>query len=249
MNKEKIKPLVYALIPARSGSKGVPNKNIRKLGDYSLLHWSIAAALKSSCIDRVIVSTDSVEYADEAKKIGAEVPFIRPKEISGDKSNDYEFIKHALDFFDDENTTPEYIVHLRPTTPLRSPLLICEAISIFIKNINATSLRSVHEMGESAYKTFEIALGGQLKKIGSDNTEIDSANIARQQFPTTYVANGYVDVLSTNFIRKFSMMHGNHVLPFITPVSYEVDTEDDFSMLEHQMQKNKTLIDRIFKKG
>ena len=247
LNKNN-KPIVYALIPARSGSKGVPHKNIRRLGGYSLLHWSIAVARNCKCIDKIIVSTDSNEYAEQAKKCGAEVPFIRPKEISGDSANDYDFVSHALEFFLQKNTKPDYIVHLRPTTPLRNPDLICEAVNVFLNNSNASSLRSVHEMGESAYKTFEINNDGKLKRIASNNTDLDSANNARQIFPTTYVANGYVDVLSTKFITNYSMLHGNHVIPFITPVSYEVDSEDDFSLLEYQILKDKTYLDKIFKK-
>ena len=87
---------IVAIIPARSGSKGVPNKNIRLLGGHSVLNWSIKACKLSKLITRIIVSTDSLEYARIAHGLGAEVPFIRPADISGDNSSDYEFIDHAL---------------------------------------------------------------------------------------------------------------------------------------------------------
>ena len=90
-------PSIVALIPARAGSKGVPHKNIRKLGEHSLIGWSIAACNAASSICRTIVSTDSDEYARISREIGAEVPFLRPAEFSGDRSTDYDFIKHALD--------------------------------------------------------------------------------------------------------------------------------------------------------
>ena len=80
---------VVALIPARAGSKGVPHKNIRPIGGHALIEWSIAACKKSKRIDRVIVSTDSVEYQSLCRNFGAEVPFLRPVEISGDGSTDY----------------------------------------------------------------------------------------------------------------------------------------------------------------
>lgn len=237
---------VVALIPARAGSKGVPHKNIKPLGGHVLLAWSIAACLRSALIDRVIVSTDSAEYAELARKLGAEAPFLRPEAISGDRSTDYDFIVHALDWLAAEGGEPEYLVHIRPTTPLRDPQLIDDAVKAYIAAPHATALRSVHEMSESAYKTFEIAGGGQLKRLGADNTELDAANNARQAFPSTYQANGYVDVLSSAFIRKSGLMHGSHVLPFITPSVVEVDTLDDFAHLEFQITRMPGFSQKLF---
>jgi CMP-N,N'-diacetyllegionaminic acid synthase len=238
---------IVALIPARSGSKGVPHKNIRNLGGLHLIEWSILACKASNLIDRIIVSTDSEEYAGISRNSGAETPFLRPTEISNDHSTDYDFIKHALDWLKANDTPPDYIVHIRPTTPFRDPELIDQAINIFSKDSKATALRSVHPMSESAYKTFEITHEGQLKRIFSENTEIDSANNARQEFPATFIANGYVDVLSTTFIEKNNLIHGNHVLPFITPPTREVDTEEDFSMLELELIKNPNFLARLLK--
>lgn len=238
---------VVALIPARAGSKGVPNKNIRSLGGHALIEWSIAACKKSNLINRVIVSTDSVEYQSLCRGFGAEVPFLRPAEISGDRSTDYEFIVHALDWLAANGGEPEYIVHIRPTTPFRAPELIDDAIKAFSSaGAVATALRSVHEMAESAYKTFEIAPGGQLKRLGSDSTALDAANNARQAFPKTYIPNGYVDVLSTVFIRESRLLHGDYVMPFVTPMVAEVDTEDDFDFLEYQLTRESTLSTRLF---
>ena len=219
---------VVALIPARAGSKGVPHKNIKNLGGRPLIEWSIQACLKSKLIDRVIVSTDSQDYADLAIKLGAEVPFLRPQEISGDRSTDYDFILHALNWLSLNSKEPDLLVHIRPTTPYRNPKLIDDAIKVFSSDPKATALRSVHEMSESAYKTFEIATTGQLKRLGADSTELDAANSARQQFPATYQANGYVDVLSPHFIRSHGLIHGNWVIPFMTPSVVEVDTSEDF---------------------
>ena len=238
---------VIALIPARSGSKGIKDKNIKKLGSHALIEWSIAACLASKEINKTIVSTDSEKYADIAKEMGAYVPFLRPAKISDDLSTDYQFIIHALDFLAQSNEEPEYIVHIRPTTPFRSVDLIDKAILSFISNPNATALRSVQPMSESAYKTFEIAKTGQLKRICSENTELDNANNARQSFPTTYFANGYVDVLSTAFIRSKHSIHGNNVMPFITPTVGEVDTEEDFRMLQQELQLNPEIHKQIFK--
>lgn len=240
-------PSIFALIPARSGSKGVPHKNVRPLGDHPLIEWSIEACMQATSINRIIVSTDCKEYAQISRKMGADVPFLRPAEMSGDRSTDYDFITHALDWFSQNDGEPNYIVHIRPTTPFRDPVLIDQAVAAFISHPQATALRSVHPMSESAYKTFEIAPDGQLKRVASEGTELDAANNARQQFPVTYIANGYVDVLSTIFIRKKKLIHGNHVLPFITPVVTEVDTMDDFSRLEFELQNHPEFATRLFK--
>jgi CMP-N,N'-diacetyllegionaminic acid synthase len=237
---------VIALIPARSGSKGVPHKNIKTLGGRPLLEWAIKACLKSELIDRVIVSTDSLEYADLSKKLGAEVPFLRPAEISGDRSTDYDFILHALDWFAAHGGEPELLVHIRPTTPFRAPHLIDDAVNMFRNTGQATALRSVHEMSESAYKTFEINTEGRLKRLGAESTALDSANNARQQFPATFQANGYVDVLSARFIRSHRLIHGDSVIPFTTPMVVEVDTQDDFAHLEFLLERNPEIFKQLF---
>ena len=194
--------MIFALIPARSGSKGVPNKNIRKLGNYSLLEWSIAACKKCEFIDDIYVSTDSEMYRQFAISKGAKAPFLRPKEISSDLSTDYEFVIHALDWLKKNKEEPQIIAHIRPTTPLRSVSLMDKAIKFFLSNKKATALRSVHEMPASAYKTFEISKDGKLNCICSNDFNLDFANNARQKFPKTYSANGYIDLLSTKFIRE-----------------------------------------------
>ena len=227
---------VLAIIPARSGSKGILDKNIKKLGNHSLLGWAIQSCKKAKLIDRVLVSTDSLEYSKLAIEYGAEVPFIRPENISADNSTDYDFIKHLLDWLKENGGEPKYIIHIRPTTPLRNPKLIDEALVIFKKSVEATSLRSVHEMSESAYKTFEFNNNGYLKSLGLINNSIDFLNKPRQSFPKTYQANGYVDILSVSYIRLSKKLHGNRVLPFITPYVHEVDTLNDFKFLEFQIQ-------------
>lgn len=237
---------IVALIPARAGSKAVPDKNIRLLADYPLLAWTIAACRKTPSIARVIVSTDSLDYAALAKEWGAEAPFLRPADISEDHSTDYEFIVHALDWLAGDGDSPEFVVHMRPTTPLRDPSSVERAVQAFIAARSATALRSVHEMPESAYKAFEITSSGLLKQLGSNNTKLDAANNARQQFPVTYQPNGYVDVLSTAFIRETGLIHGDRVLSFVTPSVVEVDTEESFAHLEFQIVRQPQIISTLF---
>ena len=235
-----------AIIPARSGSKGVTDKNIKLLAGKPLMAYSIMAARLATNIDRVIVSTDSEKYAAIAREYGAEVPFLRPSIISTDTSPDYQFVRHALDWLrDNEGTQPEYLVHLRPTTPLREVRYVESAIETIKENRNATAMRSVHEMSESAYKMFEVE-GGYLKRVGVDSFDLDAANDPRQTFRKTYQANGYVDVIISEHVMKHEKIHGNHVLGYVTPYAPEVDTEDDFSYLEYQVTLNNEIVNRLF---
>jgi CMP-N,N'-diacetyllegionaminic acid synthase len=227
---------VVALIPARSGSKGVPNKNIFPLCDIPLIAYSIVAALKSELIDRVIVSTDSEEYAHIAHHYGAEVPFLRPTDISGDKATDTQFFDHVIDWFKvNEGHVPTYFAHLRPTTPLRNPAVIDQAIRVFIGS-NYTALRSCHQMSESSYKSFEIE-DNKLKRLCSGSFDIEGANLGRQAYPETYDANGYIDVVRSELIQARGMVHGDRVQAYVTEISYEIDKPSDIDFLEFMVKR------------
>jgi CMP-N,N'-diacetyllegionaminic acid synthase len=234
---------VIALVTARSGSKGVPEKNIKNIGGHSLLDWSIKSSLKAQSISNVYLSTDSEVYANIGKECGALVPFLRPKELASDTANDLDVIKHFLSVIDEK---PDALVHIRPTTPLRDPLILNKAIEMFFsKKDELTSLRSVHEMSESAYKSFEVSDRGFLSTIGSVESG-DKANLPRQAFPKTYVANGYVDVLDPNYILKENKLHGDKIFAFQTPVVTEVDSVEDLEYLEWQITKHPQLLKTVF---
>ncbi|NQT03089.1 MAG: acylneuraminate cytidylyltransferase family protein [Planctomycetes bacterium] len=239
---------IVAVIPARSGSKGVPDKNIKFLAGYPLIAYSIAAARLAKNVDRVIVSTDSELYANIARKYGAEVPFLRPDAISGDDSTDYDFIEHVLNWMqDNEGLQPEYLLHLRPTTPLRDPACIEKAIERICHDNYATALRSVHEMSETSYKTVEIDRD-YLKCICSGSFDLDAANQPRQVFPKTYIANGYVDIYKSFYVVKNKKILGNKVIAYVTPRIFEVDTLEDFDYLEYQVAKEPAITNKLFGK-
>ncbi len=149
-------------------------------------------------------------------------------------------------FSSNENNQPEYIIHLRPTTPIRDPKIIDDAIGLFMKNNEATSLRSAHEMSETAYKQFEIE-GGYFKKICTGSFNLDDANESRQSFPKTYFPNGYVDILKTSFVLKNELLHGNQVLSYVTDFAIEIDTMEDFEFLEWQINKDNAIIKKLFR--
>ena len=245
--RKKTASNIIALIPARAGSKGVVDKNIRRIRNHPLLAYSVKVALIAKNISRVIVSTDSDEYALIAREYGAEVPFKRPADVSGDGSTDYDVIKHFLDWMiEDAQPVPELIVHLRPTTPLRDPRLLNEAIQKIQENQEATALRSVHEMSETAYKCLQVE-GDYLACICTKSMELDAANFPRQNFSTTYHPNGYVDILRSSFVlQNPEKIHGNKVVPFETPRVVEIDSADDFDYLDYQISKNQNLCNELF---
>ena len=228
---------IFAIIPARGGSKGVSKKNIKPLGGYPLIAFSIVAARLCSQIERVIVSTDSPEIAGIAKCYGAEVPFLRPPELAQDDSPDIDFVRHALDWFEtNEGSVPDFLVQLRPTAPLRDPALIDSAIRTVQSNAEATSLRSVHELQEPVQKMMGLQ-DGFLVGLFPNDPRPEYYNLPRQAFPPSYHPNGYVDIIRTDFVRHINSLHGPRILAFITPMVVEVDRPEDFEYLEYLIEK------------
>ena len=233
------------IIPARSGSKGIIDKNIINLGGHPFIAWSIKAALESKLINQVYVSTDSEDYKQIAIKYGATVPFLRPSNISKDDSTDIEFVQHFLSYLESENIMPELLIHLRPTTPLRNPDVIDKAIKTFKKD-QYTSLRSVHKISTPIEKIFKLS-NGVLGSFLDETSELDEYNKPRQEFLQAYEANGYVDILNTNYIRKHNLLHGNKCKGFITKRTHDIDEADDFNELEYFLKNNKIDITKLEK--
>ena len=229
---------VIAIIPARGGSKGVPGKNIMPFMGHPLIAFSIVAALQCGSVSRVIVSTDSEEFARIAKKYGAEVPFLRPSEFATDTSTDREFLLHAMKWFQEhEGTVPEYFVHLRPTTPLRDPALIDQAIENIMACPQATSLRSAHLASKTPYKWFQLDENGFFRGIRPDDHRLEYYNLPRQSFPPVYDPNGYVDIVKSTQVLASESTHGSRILGFITPYSHEIDSLDDLAFLKYLAEK------------
>ncbi|MBQ8167492.1 MAG: acylneuraminate cytidylyltransferase family protein, partial [Lachnospiraceae bacterium] len=198
---------ILAIIPARSGSKSVPHKNIRELCGKPMIAYSIAHALSSKYINRVIVSTDSEKYADISRRYGAEVPFIRPAEYATDEALDLDVFKHALNYLKDhEGYEADIVVQLRPTYPIRRVEDIDRMIEICMSEESIDSVRSMSKATEVPYKMWveELAELNQdisLSKPGDVNISESSKvgimrvtplikdipecyNMPRQQLPT-----------------------------------------------------------------
>ena len=223
---------IWAVIPARSGSKGVKDKNIKDFGGKPLLAHSVEIALKSKYITDVVLSTDSEKYKEIGLKAGATVPFLRPKRFSSDSSTDQDFFQHLGNFFSAKS--PDIWVHLRPTTPLRKVKVLDNAIETFLKDKKASSMRSVHEAPESPFKWFKND-NGYAKPI-SESLSLKELNEPRQSFAKVYVPNGYIDIVRNKYIFQESM-YGVNIKLYETNYSHEIDTIDDFNYLEFLLDR------------
>lgn len=227
---------ILVLIPARSGSKGIPNKNIKDFCGKPLLAWSIEQASKSKYKDdmRIILSTDSIEYANIGHQYGAEVPFIRPKILSQDNSLDIDFIKHAVDYLKEwEQYNPDIILQLRPTQPCRKVEDIDKCLDIFINNRDEyDSLRTLIESPKSPYKIYQINDDNILEPVIKLDG-VDSFNMCRQDLPKCYLHNGYIDILNSNILSR-STISGTKIYPYIMNNDnfIDIDTAIDWENAE-----------------
>lgn len=218
---------VLAIIPARSGSKSVKDKNIRLIDGKPMIAYSIEHALKAECIDRVIVSTDSEEYAAIAREYGAETPFIRPAEYATDTSLDIEVFEHALEFLKErEGYVPEIVVQLRPTYPIRNIEDIEKMVRLIRSDDTIDSVRCIAPAKEVAHKMWYREDDGSLRPI---ITEIPECyNMPRQQLPKVYYQNACIDVIRTDVITGQHSMSGKRILGYEMDENFDIDTEEEF---------------------
>lgn len=232
---------IVAVIPARGGSKSIPLKNIRLFCGKPLLVHSIETALACSYIDRTIVSTDSEQIATIAKEAGSEVPFLRPAEFARDDTLDLPVFLHCLDWLKiNEGYEPDIIVHLRPTSPLRTVSMVEISVRMLIDNPSADSVRSVCSPTQNPFKMWNIDEEGFLTPLLK--TDIyEQWNQPRQKLPEVYWQNGYVDVTRrTTLIEKHSMT-GDRILPMIVRGTHILDIDSllTFEQAEKIFQRNR----------
>jgi CMP-N,N'-diacetyllegionaminic acid synthase len=225
---KKIK--ILCVIPARSGSKGIPNKNIMKFKGLPLIAWSIKHAKGSKYAKqmKIVVSTDSEEYAFIAKKYGAEVPFLRPKNISLDKSSDIDFFKHCVAHLKEtEKYMSDIIVHLRPTSPNRKIKDLDNCLNLFIKNRHKyDSLRTVSVFEKSIFKSYLIKKNRLIPLFKSIGNIKEPYNECRQKLPKSYIHNGCIDIFNSSLLKK-NTISGNRIFPYVINDCLDLDTLQD----------------------
>ena len=226
---------VLAVIPARGGSKGIMRKNLIPFSGKPLLAHSIFHALESQMVTRVLVSTDDDEIREVAKYYGAEVPFLRPKELAEDHVLDLPVFEHALDFLrKTENYQPELVVHLRPTAPYRKSEWIDDAIGLLQARPEADSVRSVSEPDKHPYRMFSIDQSGFLDPIMKHEHPIPYL-LRRQDLPHFYYYNCVIDVTFPKTIFGKKSMTGDRILPFIMNPDdvIDIDSPRDLAIATH----------------
>lgn len=230
---------IISLIPARGGSKGIKNKNLIEIEGKSLVGHSITHSLQSKLIQRTFLSSDSELIIQEGIKYGAEVPFVRPAELSEDHVLDIPVFEHLLKHLKEtENYVPDIIVHLRPTAPYRKSEWIDEAIELLINNKDADSVRSVSEPGQHPYRVFSIDGEGFLDPIMKHQHPTPYL-LRRQDLPTLYFYNCVIDVTRSNTITDLHSMTGNKILPFIMDSNdvIDIDTPLDLEFARFYLHK------------
>lgn len=190
---------ILAVIPARGGSKGIPKKNIKLLGDKPLLQFTAEKALASKLLTKIIVSTDCEEIASVAKSLGLEVPFIRPDHLALDTTPTIEVLQHALTFYENLDVTFDAVCILQPTTPFRENGFIDKAIEKFTFT-NVETLISVLEVPHqfNPHWTFELDDKANLK-IATGETQIIPR---RQELPKAYYRDGSIYLVKTSLIKE-----------------------------------------------
>jgi YrbI family 3-deoxy-D-manno-octulosonate 8-phosphate phosphatase len=215
---------VLAVIPARGGSQGIPRKNLRPLAGRPLIAWSIAAARQARLVNRVVVSTDDQEIADTACSYGAEVPFLRPAELAQNDTRDLPVFQHVIDWLKrNEDYVPDAIVQLRPTSPLRPPGLVDEAIERLLSDEAADSVRCVTLPSQNPYKMWTVTENA-LKPLVETGL-YEPYNAPRQSLPTVYWQTGHVDVFRTRTVTEKLSLTGDRILPVMVDPRYAFDID------------------------
>lgn len=224
---------ILGLIPARGGSKSLPRKNIRPLLGKPLIVWTIEQALASKYLDRVVVSTDDEEIAEISKKYGAEVPFMRPKELARDDSPTIDAILHALNWFEKKGKSFDYLVLFEPTSPLREKDDIDKGVKKLIDNeCRADSLVSVGEIAlEHPFISKKINEKGYVKPFYEVK---NSRATRRQELSKAYFPYGVLYVCKTSTIKKCKTFYQEKTLPYFIKrwQNYEIDDIYDFIVVE-----------------
>ncbi len=221
------------IIPARGGSKGIKDKNIISINSKPLIEYTINPSLKlysEGVINRLIVSTDSKKIASISKKLGAEVPFLRPKEISDDKSKSVEFILHALNYFEKKDLFFDAVITLQPTSPLRNYNDIHNAINLFDKYKNCNSLIS-------CYKDEDINEIKLYKKKGNKGVPLFKSHnkgIRRQELDDVFIRNGAIYITSVKYFKKTLQIISDTPILYEMPKNRSIDlnTEKELKILE-----------------
>lgn len=240
---------VIALIPARSGSKRVPDKNIRLLDGHPLISYSICSAINCGIFSRVIVSTNSGGYASIANEYGAEVPFLRPNNIAGEKSQDFEWIEYTLNRLQEEDEFYSHFCILRPTSPFRLAKTIVRAWHQFKNTPGIDSLRAVEKCSQHPGKMWMIngTTMSPLLPFSLNKQPWHSNQYAA--LPEIYVQNASLEIARSEVVFKQKSISGSIVAPFITKEyeGFDINIPYDWEFAEKLVVSGEALLPEVKK--
>jgi CMP-N,N'-diacetyllegionaminic acid synthase len=234
-------PSVVALIPARSGSERVPDKNIRPLAGHPLLAYAVASARQSGIFDRVVCSTDSTKIADIAQRYGAHVPFLRPTELATSTSPDIEWIKHALEHLEDHY---DLFAIVRATNPFRGPDVLQRGLQQLLATPEADSIRAVELVKQHPGKMW--VLEGKTMRPLLDQSHLDVAWHAGQYqaLPAIYAQNSALEIAWTRVVSQTGTREGKVVAPYLTQgyEGFNIDDEEDWDRARRLLDAGETTL-------
>jgi CMP-N,N'-diacetyllegionaminic acid synthase len=225
-----MKVRVLGIVPARGGSKAIPNKNIRELAGRPLLAYTVDAVRRSTCIDRAVLTTDSEEIARVGRALGLEVPFIRPSELARDDTPMQPTIEHAVGQLEAGGWRPDLVLILQPTAPLRRGEHIRQAVDLLIES-NASSVVSVVEIPRHFAPQYAMRVkGNRLVPYLPDGGRITR----RQDVEPAYSRDGTVYAVRRNVLMEEHDLYGPDCLPLVLPSdeSINLDTPADWERAE-----------------
>jgi len=236
-----MKKKIIALIPARSGSERLRNKNIRNLNNRPLIYYAIKSAIRSKLFDKVIVSTDSKRYKLIAEKYGASVPFLRPNKFSKSTSVDFDWINYTINKLKETGFHYDIFFILRPTNPFRTHKTILRAWKEFKEQISKTEcLRAVEECKQHPYKMWvkkKFFIKPLIKKL---KFKKPFYNMQMKSLPKIYVQNASLEISKISNLKKYKTITGKKIMPFFTKDYEGFDINYQFDLFyANYLLKNK----------
>jgi N-acylneuraminate cytidylyltransferase len=242
-----LKKKIIALIPARSGSKRIPDKNIKVLNGHPLIAYSIRAAIDSAIFDDVVCVTDSEKYASIARYYGAEVPSLRPKKISGDKSPDIDWVKWILLFFEKQNRNYDLFSILRPTSPFRLPSTIQAALNLFNKDFQADSLRAVDRCIQHPGKMWVVRNNRLLPILPFMNEAVPWHSCQYAALPEVFIQNASLEIAWSHIALQRNSIAGESIIPFFSSglEGFDINNEEDMLLAYNYLSSGKAVLPTI----
>jgi CMP-N,N'-diacetyllegionaminic acid synthase len=240
-------PSIVALIPARAGSKRIPDKNIRPLAGHPLIAYTISSALQSQVFSAVMVSTDSQLYAEIAKYYGAEVPYLRPPELAGDLSPDIEWLEHTLNRLRQDGREYMFFSILRPTSPFRLPETIQRAWHAFKEEKGVDSLRAVEKCKQHPGKMWVVRGNRMMPLLPLTPPEQPWHSSQYQSLPEVYAQNASLEIAWSRVVFESRTIAGDVLIPFFTEdyEGFDVNSAYDWNLAEHLVESGQARLPSI----